>query len=356
MTEKLRVLILWSTPSGYMDASMRALIDTGRAEVFFVGQTPIASVAPIDIDRLKGSYQSACFDKPTNYTQLVNAIGNFKPDIILAGGSWREPAYRKLLRDYKNEAVRVFCSDAQWDGTLRQWVAAASMRIIRDGLYDSAFVAGDRQLHYAKRLGFKADDIQKGLYSCDHSSFSSASECADNSRFKKPSFLFVGRLVDIKGITELLDGYSIYRKRTKNPWLLEICGTGPLEELVVNAENVQYRGFVQPEDLPSVMASHTTLLVPSHTEPWALVIHEAVSAGMSVICSKACGAGDAYVETHKNGIILDSVNSKVIADALSNISSLTSKELSVMSDISMRLAATVSPSIWAEKVLAFSKG
>ena len=352
---KKSVLILWSAPSGYMDASMRALVENGNADVFFIGQIPNASVAPFDLDRLKGSYQSMCFEKPTDYEKLNKVIRGFDPDIILAGGSWREPAYRKLLVDFKRKAIRVFCSDAQWQGTMRQWAAIAVMALVRDQLYDRSFVAGERQFLYSKKLGFKAVEIQKGLYSCDHFSFSLASDRSDSNRFKKPSFLFVGRLVDVKGITELLEGYAIYCAETDNPWPLEVCGTGPLEESVRNATSVRYRGFVQPGDLPNIMASHTTLLVPSHLEPWALVIHEAASAGMSIICSAACGAGDAYVEHEKNGAILEHVTSGAIATSLSNISKLNQGELTAMSDVSKKLAAAMTPSIWAEKVLAFSK-
>lgn len=335
---------------------MDALVATKNTDVLFVAQAPNSSEAPFDVEKLSHSYRSEYLDPSDDYDQLIVAIDSFNPDIILAGGSWRIKPYRTLLRNFKGRSNRVFCSDTQWHGNMRQWLVVAIMRLARSKLYDQAFVAGERQLKYVRQLGFKPADIQSGLYSCDHSSFSSASDCSGNGRFENPSFLFVGRLVDIKGIAELLDGYAIYRDQTENPWPLDICGTGPLEELVENAEGVQYRGFVQPEDLPNIMASHTTLLVPSHIEPWPLVIHEAVSAGMSVICSSACGAGDAYVENNKNGEILESVSSDAISNSLLNISRSTADELMVMSNESSKRAATMTPSIWADKVLAFSKG
>lgn len=355
MKNKVHILVLWSTPSGYMDACMRALLATGKAEVFFISQTPVASVAPLDLDRLDGSYQSANFKKPTDYNKLLDAIDGFKPDIVLAGGSWREPAYRKLLAKLKGNAIRVFCSDAQWQGSLRQWLSVLSMRIVRKKLYDRAFVAGERQLNYAMRLGFSSDQIQTGLYACDHGAFSSASAQSTVDRTKTPSFLFVGRLVDIKGIKELLDGYELYRRQNNNPWPLVICGTGPLEGMVRHSPDIHYKGFVQPEELPQIMASHTTLIVPSHVEPWALVIHEAASAGMSIICSKACGAGDAFVQNGVNGQLLTDVSSISIAAALEKVSRLDNKALDTMNSKSSELAATMTPDTWAEKVLAFSK-
>ena len=353
MTAKLRVLVLWSRPSGYLDACLDALAGTRKADVLFVGQSSSRNEAPFDLSLLQGHYRSIYLEKPVDYEALAGTTDEFRPHVVLAGGSWRERSYRKLLRNFNRKACRILCMDTLWTGHWRQRLALPAMRATRSAHYDKAFVAGDRQANYAKRMGFATTNIQTGLYSCDHGSFSAAAGRWGDARFATPSFLYVGRLINIKGIPELLEGYTAYRDRTSNPWPLHVCGTGPLESQLRQAEGVRHLGFVQPNDLPNVMASHTTLVLPSRSEPWGLVIHEAVSAGMSVICSAVCGAGDYFVQSGHNGHILASTTPEQIAASFAQLSEAPQQKLVEMSAASRGFAARNTPVIWANKVLAF---
>lgn len=355
MTQGLKILILWSKPSGYLNACLGALAASGGAEVLLAAQAPNAKEAPYDVSLLKGGYETVYLGQPTDFSQLEKIAAGCAPDLIIAGGSWRESAYRKLLRQYRQKATRVVCMDTQWTGSARQWLMVAMMRASRKFYYDKAFPAGDRQANYAARLGFAPGDIETGLYSCDHAGFASACVEAGRERFDSPSFMFVGRQIPLKGLAELLEGYDIYRSQTDEPWPLDVCGTGPMEEQLRQAEGVRHRGFVQPKDLPAVMAANTTLLVPSHIEPWGVVIHEAASAGMSIVCSDNCGAGDAFVHHGKNGRVLSAVTPQDIANALTYMSCRSREQLAEMSAESSRLAAKLTPDIWAQKVLGFAR-
>ena len=48
--------------------------------------------------------------------------------------------------------------------------------------------------------------------------------------------------------------------------------------------------FVQPHDMPDLFARASVFVLPSNYEPWGVVIHEALSSGMPVLCSDKCGA------------------------------------------------------------------
>lgn len=348
-----RVLVLWSRPSGYLSACLNALVRTQRAHVFFIGWAPDPGEAPFELENMARDFREQLISHDVDAAKLAAMADEFGPDIILAGGSWRIKAYRRVLRRYQGRAVRVLCSDTQKSRKTRQKALAWGMRVMRSRYYDVAFVAGKRQAELARMLGFHNENIHGGLYSCDYDAFASANGDAGGFRFDAPAFLFVGRLIERKGLAELLEAYRVYRERVRSPWPLTVCGTGPLQGLVSQQHGVNHRGFVQPAELPAIMGSHTTLIVPSYQEPWGLVLHEAVSSGMSVICTAACGAADAFVRDGENGQIIETPKAEILADALATVAASTPEELSRMSEKSAKLARWNTPDVWAQTVLRF---
>ena len=353
-SHKLRILVLWSRPSGYLHACLEALAQRPEvSHVLTVMQPPHSDEAPYDLERLQGHYERFFMSLSDNAEPLKKAVQGLAPHLVLAGGSWRHGPYRQVLRQLRGKAVRVLCMDTQWHGTLRQRFLQVIMRGQRRAFYDRAFVAGTRQASYARHLGFKEHEIQTGLYACDFQRFSKALQNTSAGRFAKPAFLYIGRLVRHKGVQELIRGYALYRQECANPWPLRICGEGPLKEALQTAPGVEYLGFIQPEELPDIMVRHAALLVPSHYEPWGVVIHEGAAAGMALVCSKACGATDFFLQDSVNGVLLPQVTAASVARAMQVMSSHSEECLAAMGAASRQLAAGLTPVEWAEKVIRF---
>ena len=81
-------------------------------------------------------------------------------------------------------------------------------------------------------------------------------------------------------------------------------GVGPLADTIGSIDGVDMLGFVQPDEMPSVFARAGCLVLPSRHEPWAVVIHEAASAGLPVVCTRACGASTRLVLDGLNGAVV----------------------------------------------------
>src|SRR5207253_11320494 len=116
--------------------------------------------------------------------------------------------------------------------------------------YDVAFLPGERQAGFARRLGFADEDILWGLYTCDHPTFAAVRR--ERAGEVPAAFVFVGRLVDTKGAGVLADAYRIYRQGADAPWPLIVCGTGPMAAQLATVEGVEMLGFAQPAELPRV--------------------------------------------------------------------------------------------------------
>jgi len=110
----------------------------------------------------------------------------------------------------------------------------------------------------------------------------------DDSMVNPKQILFVGRLEKDKG-------FDIFCNIAKaNPELNFVCaGTGSLDYLAENIENITLLGFVEHENLKHWYQSSRLLLLPSTTQdPFGLVVCEALSFGCPVMCSDLVNVSD----------------------------------------------------------------
>lgn len=116
-----------------------------------------------------------------------------------------------------------------------------------------------------------------------------------NRNLKK--LIFVGRLVEKKGVTHLLDAMAIVIKSVPEAELL-IVGEGPLRETLEQQSaqqglnrHVEFRGGVPHHLLPELFSSAGIAVIPSvvdsagDQEGLGLVIVEAMGCGCAVIAS-----------------------------------------------------------------------
>ena len=123
-------------------------------------------------------------------------------------------------------------------------------------------------------------------------------------------FLYVGRLVREKGIFDLLHAYRALQPELRKNVGLVFVGDGPersplLEHAAAtNAGSVQLVGFAQREQLAAYYALADVFVFPTHTDPWGLVVNEAMACGLPVIVSNAAGCAADLAEDGWNGRVV----------------------------------------------------
>ena len=110
-----------------------------------------------------------------------------------------------------------------------------------------------------------------------------------------PSVLYLGQLVERKGLRQLLE--SARRLQAEgHQFELLIAGDGPERgALEANARagglhNVRFLGRVDPDRVPALYGRVDALVLPSLEEVWGLVVNEALLAGVPVAVSRYVGA------------------------------------------------------------------
>jgi glycosyltransferase involved in cell wall biosynthesis len=132
------------------------------------------------------------------------------------------------------------------------------------------------------------------------------------------SVLFVGRLIERKGVVHLLRAFRELAA-TDGSARLTIVGDGPerprLERLsreLLIADRVEFRGAVPPAELPSIYQRATVFVMPALQEGMSNAVLEAMASGLPIVITPT-GGSEAI---HGNGIVVPPGEPAAIRDAL----------------------------------------
>jgi glycosyltransferase involved in cell wall biosynthesis len=151
--------------------------------------------------------------------------------------------------------------------------------------------------------------VDQSHFMCDHEDIL-IRDFKLEDRQKKFIFLSVGQLIYLKGYDLLIKAWRKLPREILDKAILRIAGTGPLEGILKNLicrtelTNVELIGFVHYQDLPSLYRSADAFILPTREDTWGLVVNEAISCGLPVLCSKYAHAQEMIVEG-ENGYIFD---------------------------------------------------
>jgi glycosyltransferase involved in cell wall biosynthesis len=123
-------------------------------------------------------------------------------------------------------------------------------------------------------------------------------------------FLFVGRLVHEKGVFDLLAAYAKLDAEARKNIELVFVGDGVARQqlaeqaLAVSPGMIKFAGFAQREQLAVYYALADVMILPTYTDPWGLVVNEAMACGLPIIVSRAAGCAADLVVDGWNGMLV----------------------------------------------------
>lgn len=340
----MKLLVLHSHLAGYTFASLSRLVESYGVEVFLVHYAGDTN-SPFLIDTR--AFSKVDIFSLQKWMHTVDEILDFTPEVVILSG-WRNLRYVQLAHRLKQQGVIVICTlDNQWFGSFKQQIARFIGRYPLHSFCDALWGAGERQALYAHRLGFHGIRYWRCMYTCDSATFCQSKQVQPLSQ----SFVYIGRLVEEKGISDLLDAYKTYRTISAEPWDLTIWGSGPLKDRIAGT-GVIAMGFGQPLVLADFLKRTTgVFILPSHFEPWGVVIHEVASVGLPIICSEACGAGVHLVQPYFNGLIFQTKNVRDLLQSMLYMHNLDEQERLRWGENSILLSKSFSTDIWCRTLI-----
>ncbi|MDQ8195587.1 glycosyltransferase [Coraliomargarita sp. SDUM461004] len=261
---------------------------------------------------------------------------------------WRYPHFVSLADEVRAAGGKVVgMFDNSWKGNVRQWVGAVYFRLFLRHKFSAAWVPGLSGRKLARRIGVHSQRIHEGLYGANPNVF----QCKVPICERPKKILFVGRLIDRKGIVELLSAFEVLR--TEHPdWQLEVIGNGPHAELLQGREGVNVKPFCQPDRIAIAMNEARVLALPSHEEHWGLVVHEAALCGCALLLTQAVGAGADLVRS-QNGICVAKTSVEQLKQGLEHVYAWAPEQWTQASELSVDLAQDFGPVRWADEMSEF---
>jgi glycosyltransferase involved in cell wall biosynthesis len=252
--------------------------------------------------------------------------------------------------------VTVLGSDTAWQGKPRQWVAALGGRFVLPRIFSRAWVTGDRQALYARKLGFSADRIHKGFYAADTDRFLPLGSALLAVRKEKwpHRFLCVARYIGVKNHQLLCDAFAdSCEEGQMGDWELWCTGTGELFNEVSNSDHgrhprIQHKGFVQADAMEEVVRQCGVFVLPSAYEPWGVVVQEQACAGLPLALSSEVRAAERFLEPGRNGVVFPANDKDALKAALRSFVAMSDAQLAEQGTRSHALGAQWSPRHWAE--------
>ncbi len=323
---KVKVVILTEIISPYRIAPFNYLaqFDGIDLEVLFYAETESRRHWRIQRDKIRFPYRvlrgmqvgHVCGGGPIFLNaDVFYRLWKTRPDVLICGGwhhptSWLALAYAKVRRIrflvWSESTLRDLRTSSRFRDSIKRWIVRKA---------DGYIVPGSAQKDYLIYLGARDDCIWNAPNAVDTDFFANETEKIRSMKetveaqigVKGPIVLYVGRLQDEKGIPDLLAAFE--RVAQKVEASLVLVGDGPHEKeyrlrcRVRGLKNVCFAGFHDQDSLPLYYGIADVFVFPTHSDPWGLVLNEAMSAALPIICSSAAGGAGDLIEPGGNGFL-----------------------------------------------------
>jgi glycosyltransferase involved in cell wall biosynthesis len=346
----MKILYLYDEVMGYTTATLRELAEKGHEiHVIYRDHNKLTPYQPPPIPNVFLYKRSGLTTH--RIWQLAEKL---KPAVTVISG-WVDRGYLQVAKQLRSKGCAVVVGlDSHWRSTWRQRFAALLGGFgFFSRLYSHAWVAGPCQYEYARRLGFKKQDIVFDLYSADLRLFDSV--YSDNVQAKAihypRRFLFVGRFEPVKGLEVLLAAWRHLGSR-RDGWDLHLIGHGSLKADIAAESGVVIKDFMQPAELSREIAQAGCFILPSNGEPWGVVVHEFAAGGLPLIVSDSVGAASTFLVPGMNGFTFPAGDAKALAARMFQLIRLSDQQLHSMAVHSHQVSRRITPQSSANNLLS----
>ena len=266
---------------------------------------------------------------------LYSAIRNVKPDVIIVEGFGRWAPAGIIYSILHRKRLLMFYERTAWTERKAGWWRTLYRRLAGKAV-DCFLSNGALSEQYLREnLGFSSAPIIRGCMSADSFYLHYDVEAELEARHKADReaecrngkgirFLYVGRIVERKGIRQLLEAWEIHHQSYSND-TLTLAGEGILlnemRERYGDDKGIIMAGYVSYDRIYSYYKECDVVVQPTLEDNWSLVIPEAMSCGRAVMCSIYNGGYPELVKDSVNGYSFDPLDKEDFVNAFAKFHS-----------------------------------
>jgi glycosyltransferase involved in cell wall biosynthesis len=339
MLTEHRIVVLHNIVSPYKTVLFNELYKIcSGLKVLYIAETETRREWNIEKDDIKfpheimfkGAMDDSGFLKPIIKTW--ERLNSLNPDVIIINGYAHVTCWAGFFWAKSNRKKLILWSASNEHDKERS-LSKEKLKGFLVKRCDAANVYGTRSKDYLVKLGMKEDNIfitgnitNNGYY------YKAAMKLREDRAIlchklgiPHHNFLYIGRFSDEKNILRLLYAYKNLSDLNPCTWGLILVGSGPEHKLIESyikehsIKNVFLPGFKQKEEIPQYLAVSDVLVLPSISEPWGLVVNEAMAAGLPVLVSERCGCYPDIVIDGSNGFSFNPSSTEELYGLMKNV-------------------------------------
>ena len=176
------------------------------------------------------------------------------------------------------------------------------------------YASGKSQRKITDNLGFKGETvITKGV-----GVFNFIPQPDYKPKTEVKNYFYVGRFVEVKNLKFLI---SVFNELPQ--YNLYLAGFGEQEQELrrLAKENVHFLGAIDNKKLSTLYQQMDVFVLPSKSEPWGLVVEEALNNGIPVIVSDRVGCAEEIIN-NSNGLIFHYNDKKEFVAAINKMAEI----------------------------------
>jgi len=295
------------------------------------------------------------------HKDLVKTIRRTNPDVIVSDGYMKWTYGSLIVRMFNTRGIKHVMCYERTKHTERNagWLRKLTRKV--EGWWiDAIDCNGQLTEEYMRSLGYKKKltfghmvaDTEGLKTSVAKVSIEEANKLHDKLECKQTVYLYVGQLIPRKGIVELLKGW---KAADLHDATLLLVGDGnqrkEIENLIKtdNIHDVILVGKVDYDSIAPYYAMADCFVIATLEDNWSLVVPEAMSCGLPVICSIYNGCWPELVKPD-NGWTFDPLQVESVAGVFKK--SFTRRdEFATMGEASQRIVASHTPMHAAQSIM-----
>lgn len=266
---------------------------------------------------------------------LYSAIRNVKPDVIIVEGFGRWAPAGIIYSILHRKRLLMFYERTAWTERKAGWWRTLYRRLAGKAVDCFLSNGAFSEQYLRENLGFSSAPIIRGCMSADSFYLHYDVEAELEARHKADReaecrngkgirFLYVGRIVEPKGIRQLLEAWEIHHRSYPDD-TLTLAGEGILlnemRERYGDDKGIIMAGYVSYDRIYSYYKECDVVVQPTLEDNWSLVIPEAMSCGRAVMCSIYNGGYPELVKDSVNGYSFDPLDKEDFVNAFAKFHS-----------------------------------
>lgn len=264
---------------------------------------------------------------------LIKQVINTQPEALVSDG-FMQWTYAPLAIRMIKRIPHVMCYERTAHTERNSgWIRKSYRRLVSKWI-DVIDCNGELCAGYVKNLvHFDDTRLTYGHMVADTAGMEAGIKCINDAQcdelrqqlgIKGIMILYVGRLIELKGVRQLLDAWDIFNETKLSDCTLVYVGGGPLEEIMrkhiedKGIKDVVLTGAINYDQIIPYYKVADCFILPTTSDNWSLVVPEAMACGLPVATTIYNGCHPELVHP-ENGWVFDSLDRQSIIDVLHKI-------------------------------------